>query len=114
MKPRATTKTINAYRYACTKGFMYRVSRLWSKENVTHHDYFSRVTASTVEPMIEARGTRRHPPVYFGGASPAAETARRSRRTCNCSGRNVAMRCGTASPRQSGTVAWAIEHGGPA
>ena len=62
-----------ASRYARTKEFMHLVRRLWTEENVTHHGDFYRVAASTVEPRIEARGSRHHPPLYFGGASPAAE-----------------------------------------
>lgn len=47
--------------------------KLWTQENVAFAgDHFS-VDGSTVVPRIEVRGERRHPKLYFGGASEAAE-----------------------------------------
>ncbi|MEU6726424.1 LLM class flavin-dependent oxidoreductase [Nonomuraea wenchangensis] len=60
-------------RYARTREFMRIVRRLWTEEDVTHHGEHFRVTGSTVQPRPAVRGARRHPPLYFGGASPAAE-----------------------------------------
>lgn len=61
------------HRYARTKEFIQIVRKLWTEENVTYHgDHFS-VTDSTVLPRTTVRGQRRHPPLYFGGASHAAE-----------------------------------------
>ncbi|WP_343614883.1 LLM class flavin-dependent oxidoreductase [Novosphingobium sp.] len=62
-----------AQRYARTKEFMRLVRRLWSEEHVTHDGEHFHVTGSTVLPRIETRQGRPHPPLYFGGASPAAE-----------------------------------------
>ncbi|MFG1420552.1 LLM class flavin-dependent oxidoreductase [Roseixanthobacter liquoris] len=60
-------------RYDRTREFMRLVRRLWTEENVTFAGKYFQVTDSTVEPRLEARGGRRHPRLYFGGASPAAE-----------------------------------------
>ncbi|OWV78452.1 alkanesulfonate monooxygenase [Rhizobium sp. N122] len=62
-----------AHRYARTKEFMRLVRRLWTEENVTAGGDHFRVADSTVVPRIAARGDRRHPKFYFGGASEAAE-----------------------------------------
>lgn len=62
-----------AQRYARTKEFMRLVRRLWTEENVTDDGQHFRVTESTVVPRIPVRGDRRHPKLYFGGASAAAE-----------------------------------------
>ena len=62
-----------AHRYARTKEFMRLVRRLWTEENVTFAGEHFQVTDSTVEPRLPARGDRRHPKLYFGGASEAAE-----------------------------------------
>ncbi|MBB3612407.1 LLM class flavin-dependent oxidoreductase [Rhizobium sp. BK602] len=62
-----------AHRYGRTKEFMRLVRRLWTEENVTYAGEHFRVTGSTVVPRIEPRGNRRHPKLYFGGASEAAE-----------------------------------------
>ncbi|GAB4064204.1 LLM class flavin-dependent oxidoreductase [Ancylobacter sonchi] len=61
------------HRYARTREFMRLVRRLWTEENVTFTGEHFRVTESTIAPRIEPRGARRHPKLYFGGASPAAE-----------------------------------------
>jgi alkanesulfonate monooxygenase len=52
---------------------MRLVRRLWTEENVTFEGEHFQVTASTVAPRIQARGARRHPRLYFGGASDAAQ-----------------------------------------
>lgn len=60
-------------RYARTKEFMRLVRRLWTEEDVTFEGEYFHVARSTVVPRLEARGERRHPALYFGGASEAAE-----------------------------------------
>ncbi|MDE1996030.1 MAG: LLM class flavin-dependent oxidoreductase, partial [Rhizobiaceae bacterium] len=62
-----------AHRYARTKEFMRLVRTLWTEEDVTYRGEHFQVTGSTVEPRIAVRGDRRHPKLYFGGASEAAE-----------------------------------------
>jgi len=62
-----------AGRYARTAEFMRLVRRLWTEENVSYAGRYYRVTDSTVVPRIEPREGRRHPRLYFGGASAAAE-----------------------------------------
>jgi len=60
-------------RYARTKEFMRLIRRLWAEENVSFTGDHFYVTGSTVMPRPEVRGARRHPKLYFGGASEAAE-----------------------------------------
>ncbi|WP_326543359.1 LLM class flavin-dependent oxidoreductase [Pseudorhodoferax sp.] len=60
-------------RYARTLEFMQVVRRLWTEEAVDHHGEHFQLAQSTVVPRIAPRGTRRHPRLYFGGASAAAE-----------------------------------------
>ena len=62
-----------AQRYGRTKEFMRLVRRLWTQENVTFAGEHFQVSGSTVVPRLPARGDRRHPRLYFGGASDAAE-----------------------------------------
>lgn len=62
-----------AHRYARTREFMRLLRRLWTEENVTHAGEHFRVAGSTVLPRIAVRDGRRHPRLYFGGASEAAE-----------------------------------------
>jgi alkanesulfonate monooxygenase len=62
-----------AHRYGRTKEFMRLVRRLWTEDNVTYAGEHFQVTNSTVEPRIQVRGGRKHPKLYFGGASEAAE-----------------------------------------
>jgi len=62
-----------AHRYARTKEFLQIVRRLWTEENVTYDGEHFSVTGSTVAPRPVVRGERRHPRLYFGGASEAAE-----------------------------------------
>jgi alkanesulfonate monooxygenase len=59
-----------ARRYDRTREFLQVVRRLWHEENVTFKGEFFRVENSTVAPR-PAGG--RHPRLYFGGASSAAE-----------------------------------------
>jgi alkanesulfonate monooxygenase len=62
-----------AHRYARTKEFMRLVRTLWTDENVTYTGEHFSVAESTVLPRIHIRADRRHPKLYFGGASEAAE-----------------------------------------
>ncbi|MBY5801847.1 LLM class flavin-dependent oxidoreductase [Rhizobium leguminosarum bv. viciae] len=62
-----------AHRYARTKEFMRLVRRLWTEEAVTFTGEYFQVAASTVAPRLAPIGDRRHPRLYFGGASEAAE-----------------------------------------
>ena len=62
-----------AHRYGRTKEFMRLSRRLWTEENVTFTGEHFSVTGSTVMPRIHVRGDHRHPRLYFGGASEAAE-----------------------------------------
>ena len=64
-----------AQRYARTREFMRLVRRLWTEEDVTFAGEHFQVAGSTVNPRLQARGDRRHPKLYFGGASEAAERA---------------------------------------
>ncbi|MEU2100591.1 MULTISPECIES: LLM class flavin-dependent oxidoreductase [unclassified Nocardia] len=67
------TESDQAERYARTKEFLQLVRRLWTEENVTYRGQYYQVIDSTALPRIVARGERRHPKLYFGGASEAAE-----------------------------------------
>jgi len=62
-----------AHRYDRTKSFMRLVRRLWTETDVTFESEHFHVANSTVVPRITPRGERRHPRLYFGGASAAAE-----------------------------------------
>lgn len=62
-----------ADRYARTKEFLQIVRRLWTEENVTYAGDHFQVEDSTIGPPIRPRDGRPHPPIYFGGASEAAE-----------------------------------------
>ena len=62
-----------AHRYGRTREFMRLVRRLWTEDEVTHAGEHFQVTGSSVAPRIQVRGERRHPRLYFGGASAAAE-----------------------------------------
>jgi len=62
-----------AHRYGRTKEFMRLVRRLWTETDVTFEGAHFHVAGSTVQPRIRIRGERFHPPLYFGGASEAAE-----------------------------------------
>jgi alkanesulfonate monooxygenase len=67
------TEGDQAHRYARTQEFMQLVRRLWTEESVTYDGEHFQVTDSTVTPRPVVRGSRRHPRLYFGGASEAAE-----------------------------------------
>lgn len=62
-----------AERYGRTAEFMRLVRWLWTEEDVSYEGDYYRLSGATVVPRIEPRGDRRHPRLYFGGASPAAE-----------------------------------------
>ncbi|HWV21050.1 MAG TPA: LLM class flavin-dependent oxidoreductase [Devosia sp.] len=62
-----------AHRYARTREFMRLVRRLWSEDRVSFSGAHFSVTDSTIVPRPVVRGDRRHPKLYFGGASEAAE-----------------------------------------
>jgi alkanesulfonate monooxygenase len=62
-----------AQRYARTREFMQLTRLLWTQENVTFRGGHFSVTGSTVQPGPVRTAGRPHPPLYFGGASPAAE-----------------------------------------
>jgi alkanesulfonate monooxygenase len=62
-----------ADRYARTKEFLQLVRKLWTEDGVSYAGQYYSVTDSTVLPRITPRGDRPHPPLYFGGASAAAE-----------------------------------------
>lgn len=62
-----------AHRYGRTREFMQLVRRLWTERDVTYEGQHFQVANSTAEPRIPERDGRRHPPLYFGGASAAAE-----------------------------------------
>ncbi len=62
-----------AQRYARTKEFMRLLRRLWTEEGVTYSGEYFQVDGSTVQPRLKQTGDRLHPPLYFGGASEAAE-----------------------------------------
>jgi len=67
------TEGDQAHRYARTREFMQLVRKLWTEEGVTYDGAHFKVTDSTVTPRPVVTGTRRHPRLYFGGASEAAE-----------------------------------------
>ncbi|MGW4580612.1 LLM class flavin-dependent oxidoreductase [Rhodococcus sp. YH1] len=60
-------------RYARTKEFLQITRRLWTEENVTYEGEYFRVHGSTLTPRPFRSETGRHPRLYFGGASAAAE-----------------------------------------
>ena len=62
-----------AHRYGRTGEFMRLVRRLWTEENVTFEGKHFSVNGSTVVPRLKTTGPRKHPRLYFGGASDAAE-----------------------------------------
>jgi alkanesulfonate monooxygenase len=57
-------------RYARTREFMRLIKLLWMQENVTFRGDYFRVERATCLPRPDRSP---HPPLYFGGASPAAE-----------------------------------------
>jgi alkanesulfonate monooxygenase len=62
-----------AGRYARTKEFLQLLRRLWTEENVTFRGRYFGVERSTVSPRPYGAAGGRHPRLYFGGASAAAE-----------------------------------------
>ncbi|MEU7868757.1 LLM class flavin-dependent oxidoreductase [Dactylosporangium sp. NPDC049140] len=62
-------ETDRARRYARTKEFLQLVRQLWTRERVTFRGEHFQITDST----LALRGEGRHPRLYFGGASEAAE-----------------------------------------
>ncbi|MEW1589651.1 LLM class flavin-dependent oxidoreductase, partial [Micromonospora vinacea] len=62
-----------AHRYVRTKEFLQIVRKLWTQESVTYQGEHFAVTDSHLALRPVVRDERRHPPLYFGGASPAAE-----------------------------------------
>jgi alkanesulfonate monooxygenase len=62
-----------AERYARTKEFLQIVRRLWTEENVTFRGRYFGVEGATLSPRPYGAGEGRHPRLYFGGASAAAE-----------------------------------------
>jgi alkanesulfonate monooxygenase len=62
-----------AERYARTKEFLQLVRRLWTEDHVTFRGTYFSVEDSTVTPRPYGAAEGRHPRLYFGGASAAAE-----------------------------------------
>jgi len=62
-----------AQRYGRTREFLHLVRRLWTEEDVTYEGEHFSVRGSTVATRPVVRDDRRHPRLYFGGASEAAE-----------------------------------------
>lgn len=68
--------TDRAERYARTQEFLHVLRRLWTEEEVTHLGAFYTLKGARLgpRPVVDGRGgTRPHPTLYFGGASPEAE-----------------------------------------
>jgi alkanesulfonate monooxygenase len=63
-----------AQRYARTKEFIQLVRLLWTSEDVTFHGEHFWVEGSTLGQRPFGAEDGRHPRLYFGGASSAAET----------------------------------------
>jgi alkanesulfonate monooxygenase len=62
-----------ARRYDRTREFLQLVRRLWTQESVTYRGEHFQVEASTLAPRPYRAAEGRHPTLYFGGASEAAE-----------------------------------------
>jgi alkanesulfonate monooxygenase len=60
-------------RYARTEEFLHLVRRLWTEHDVSFEGEFYSVQNSTVAPGPYGADQGRHPTLYFGGASEAAE-----------------------------------------
>lgn len=67
------TEVEQPQRYARTAEFMRLVRRLWTEESVTFAGEHYRVTNASVAPRPYLSGERKHPTLFFGGASEAAE-----------------------------------------
>jgi alkanesulfonate monooxygenase len=62
-----------ARRYARTREFLQLVRRLWTEESVDFAGEHFHVAGSTLASRPYPAGERRHPTLFFGGASEAAE-----------------------------------------
>jgi len=62
-----------ARRYDRTEEFLQLVRRLWTEEAVSFHGEFFSVENSSVQPRTFGAEQGRHPRLYFGGASDAAQ-----------------------------------------
>ncbi len=62
-----------AQRYARTTEFLRLVRRLWTEDDVTFSGEYYDVAGSTLASRPVVNGGRKHPRLYFGGASEAAE-----------------------------------------
>jgi alkanesulfonate monooxygenase len=62
-----------AQRYDRTREFLQLVRRLWTQENVTFRGVHFQVENSTLAPRPYGAAENRHPTLYFGGASEAAQ-----------------------------------------
>ena len=62
-----------AQRYDRTREFLQLVRQLWTQENVTFRGEHFQVEASTLAPRPYGAAEGRHPALYFGGASQAAQ-----------------------------------------
>jgi alkanesulfonate monooxygenase len=63
----------SARRYDRTLEFMHLVRRLWNETDVSFTGEFFRVEHSTLNPRPFGASVGRQPPLFFGGASAAAE-----------------------------------------
>ena len=62
-----------AQRYDRTREFMQLVRGLWTRDNVTFRGQHFQVEDSTLSPRPHRAAEGRHPTLYFGGASEAAQ-----------------------------------------
>lgn len=62
-----------AQRYERTREFLQLVRQLWTQENVTFRGAHFQVEGSTLAPRPYRAAEGRHPTLYFGGASEAAQ-----------------------------------------
>lgn len=60
-------------RYARTREFLHLVRRLWTEDAVTHDGRFYALNEATLGARPVVTGERKHPTLYFGGASAEAE-----------------------------------------
>lgn len=60
-------------RYARTREFLHLVRRLWIEEEVSHDGRFYTLNEATLGARPFVTGERKHPTLYFGGASAEAE-----------------------------------------
>src|ERR1700722_6993935 len=62
-----------AQRYYRTREFIQLVRQLWTQDSVTFHGQHFQVEDSTLAPRPYGASEGRHPTLYFGGASEAAQ-----------------------------------------